>query len=542
MPKPNDVTAVLRALAMGAVLTALVFVPQWRYEFSWSDEGLLWYLSKRVAVGELPIRDFYGYDPGRYFWSAAWFKLLGRDGLLEQRIANAAFGCMALSAAWLGMEDARVPLARRAATALLLAMALGYPRHKTYEQALALFATLAVYVVLTRRDSARAWGAFGLATGFAAVIGRNSGVYFVVAGLLAVLVLGRAQRHWISARCAASWSAGVVLGYLPVLLLVSFAPGFADAMLVSIKSVAEFRPPLPVPFPWRLDLRHVHGFARLQPLAVSMLCVAVVLVYASTLVRTLLPRAPAEHDTRNAWLGVAAAVSGVPYLHQAFDRADFGHIAQGIVPLFLLIASEGPRWARSTRLELTRYVVIAACALLAWLPYQPRIHTWLGARIDPQAALPFDLDGRSYVIKREQSAVLAALQRAARSCGLYPGAVLAAPHYPGVYAVLGVRAPFWELYYLYPRTLEFQREHIAALRRQHTQLALLNFSASVDERADLRLPETYPELVAFVQKNYVLLDTRDSLPSDFRLYASPSCAARLGAAERVDPGMITQHE
>lgn len=516
-------TSTVRSILTGVLLSAAVFLPQWRHGYNWSDEGLLWYLSKRVAAGELPIRDFFGYDPGRYFWSVAWFKLLGNDGLLEQRIANAAFGCLGMIAALRCMEDAQVRPVRRAVTGVLLAIALGYPRHKTYEQALALAATMAIYVVLTRRDSVRAWAALGLVTGMAAVIGRNSGVYILSSGLFAIAVLARAEKHWIGLKCAAAWASSIALGYLPVLLLMLFATGFASALVVSVSGVANWQQSLPVPFPWRLDLSRYRGLEQVQPLAVSFLCLAAVVLYASTIVRALV--SPPGRDERNACLGVAASLSGLAYLHHAFDRADFGHIAQGIMPIFLLIAAGGPAFGRNALLGRAGYGFVALCALLAWLPYEPRIHTLLSTRRDAHGTSVLNLDGRDYIVKREQREVIDAVRAAAQRCGLHPGSVIVAPHYAGIYPVLDTRAPFWELYYLYPRDRAFQLQHIDALVRDHTQLALLNLSATVDGRSSLLLTNTYPELVRFIQTRFERIDV--PLPPGFALYAQAQCAARL---------------
>ena len=52
------------------------------------DESYLWYGVWRTSLGEVPIRDFSAYDPGRYYWGALWVGLFG-DGIVAMRFSSA---------------------------------------------------------------------------------------------------------------------------------------------------------------------------------------------------------------------------------------------------------------------------------------------------------------------------------------------------------------------------------------------------------------------------------------------------------------------
>src|SRR5581483_5467365 len=99
---------IAEAFLLSAAVSLSVFLLQWRYGFNLGDEGWLWYISQRTTLGEVPLRDFFSYDPGRYYWSAFIFKLLGRSGFYEQLLANYLFATIGLSLTYAAMVRAGV--------------------------------------------------------------------------------------------------------------------------------------------------------------------------------------------------------------------------------------------------------------------------------------------------------------------------------------------------------------------------------------------------------------------------------------------------
>jgi hypothetical protein len=92
--KPTISTGFCVGLAF--VLVALLTALNIAVGIGLSDEGYLWYGTWRTMLGEVPILDFRGYDPGRYYWGAAWGLLFG-DGIIGLRLSNALFAFGGLS-------------------------------------------------------------------------------------------------------------------------------------------------------------------------------------------------------------------------------------------------------------------------------------------------------------------------------------------------------------------------------------------------------------------------------------------------------------
>jgi hypothetical protein len=499
-------------------LASLLFFAQWHYGFNWSDEGLLWYGSQRTALGEVPLRDFFSYDPGRYYWTALVFKALHGDGLFEQIIANDLFGLIGLVACYVAMSRVGINRAWRAAILFVLAVMFGFPRHKMYEQSLSLFSAIGITLLLSRKPNSRHWLLFGVLTGIAAFVGRNSGVYFAAAAVLALVSLKSAGEEIPRVRLLAAFAVGVVVGYLPMLYMMARVNGFAAAFFQSL-SVPNPQIPLPIPFPWHMNTIGLHGIDLLQVTAVSLLCLVVPLMYGYLILKWWTSKPCFEGAYRMA---CGASIAGLPYLHHAFSRSDFFHIAEAILPFGLATGAFAVHlWnLGKRRLALILFLSSVALILAGWLPREPAISYRRLQAKRPALVDRIEISGRSFEVPASQAKVMRAARAAFQSCRCADGNFLAVPHYPGMYAFLKTRAPFWEVYYLFPRNDEFQARHIEAIIKNGTSLVLINPGASVDGSDRLRIDKTYPQLLDYIQTHFQRLETV-TLPEGFELYYLP---------------------
>lgn len=509
---------VVESLGFSAVIVCAFLLTQWRYGFDWSDEGWLWYVSQRTALGQIPLRDFFSYDPGRYYWSAMFFKILGGNGLFEQIVANDAFAFLGLVVAYLAMSRSGLGRGWRIAILLLLGIMFGYPRHKIYEQSLSLVAAACIAVLLARPARMRLWFFYGVASGLAAFIGRNSGLYFAVAGLLTLLALQITGWKVPAGRALGSLLAGIVIGYLPMFCMLAFVSGFAWAFYQSVLFTPHWQLPLPIPWPWRVDVKSLHGANLVYAEAVGILCLAVPLSYCGVLLEWLRSKGKVVGARR---LACAAAIAGIPYLHHAFSRAGFPHIAQGILPFGVAIGAfcEFYWMVHRRRLALAVFVPVTGLLLACWIPREPFVQFLRTKTIGPHRAEEMQIGGKTFEVAWPEAEILHATEGEFRRCRAGDGRLLAAPYYPGIYAFIGTRAPFWELYYLYPRSVEFQHRHIEALEKNGTAIVIWNREVMIDGLSRLQIGNTNPELAEYLHSHYQPSEIR--LPEGFEIRDLP---------------------
>ncbi len=509
--------SISEAVLLSVGVSLFVFSLQWRYGFNLGDEGWLWYISQRTALGDVPLRDFFSYDPGRYYWSAGLFKLLGRTGFFEQLLANYLFAIIGLALVYLAMLRAELSRTWRIAILLLLGVVIGFPRHKIYEQTLSLICVAAIAFVFAAPQKLKRWLVLGIVIGLAAFFGRNSGIFCAIAALAAVLVLTIRREGPPLLQALGAAGAGVVIGYSPIIFMVAAVHGFAMQFYRSLLLTPTWAWRLPIPFPWRIHLSGLHGVDLLQARAVSWLCIAVPLTYAISLWRAA--RSKADLDGAE-WLSLAASTSGAGFLIHAFYTSDVFHIAQGIVPFVVAVgAFSSHLWRKSARWSLVIFCGSVFLTLAMWLPMEPLVQHLRTKRRAPMSLARIRIDGKVFKVPAAQARLMNTVETAFRDCGPRDGAFMAAPYYPGLYAFLNTRAPLWDTYFLWPRSDQDQQIFIESLERDRTALILLNSESAINGRENLELVRTNPKLVAYITRHYVR--SKINLPDGFELYYSP---------------------
>jgi hypothetical protein len=506
----------LVALGLALVLTAGNHLLVGDLYLNLRDEGYLWYGVVRVLAGEVPLRDFQAYDPGRYYWCAALSPLVG-DGILGVRASVAAFQAIGV---FLGLLVVRRLLRPGLAGDLwllpagLLFLLWMFPRFKLFEATVTL-AGVWVLVRLLERPDARRHLSLGLVVGLAAFFGRNHGVYLAAASLatLALLAWRGAPAPGVGRlRGLGAWAGGVVLGYAPLLAMLALVPGFASAFREAVFSVLErgANLPKPYPWPWRADLGELAGFELAGELAVLLGFLLPVLCLPLGLVT--LARTRGDQLARRAPL-VAACLVGTIYVHHYSLCSDLPHLAQAIPPVLLtgLALAALPR-SRALLVRGALVLLLAHAALLALARHPVLQHFGPG---EPVKLAAHEVAGEELRLKARLARHLRRVEGMVETL-VGDEELLIVPTRPTMYPLLGKTSPLWWIYFLWPATEAEQEETLRRLDERGVNWALV-VEKSFDRQEEYDFRHTNPRVWEHFQREWLLV--RDpSVPKDYFLF------------------------
>ena len=502
--------ASLWPLLVGLITVAALFAWEGHKGLNLGDEGYLWYGVQRVMAGEVPIRDFQAYDPGRYFWSGLLMRLTGTEGIIALRYTVIIWQAAALAAAlgWLAIANRRSNFVFVLICALTLATWM-VPRHKLFDIAISI-ALVCAFTSWLKKPSLGNHLVAGVLVGLAAYFGRNHGIYGVMAafGIFAYLAL-RCEDWSLWRRGLAMFIVGGFLGYMPMFVTLALAPGFTSAFVDSIRFLFEVKAtnlPLPVPWPWLVHVSGVPLTNALRDIAIGLFFVGIVAFAFLSVIYVLACR---WRKRPVSPLVAACAFCSVPYAHYAFSRADSWHLAQGIFPALIGLLAVAATMKAPSRLAI--YIPLCALSLFATMPMHPGWQCLEQEQCTKIASGPDTL----WVDKQVANDV-DLLHRLRNDFASKGQSFFVTPFQPGAYAVLGAKAPTWEIYTAWPRDERFQNEEIARLYAAKPGFLLIS-DAALDGREELRYRNTHPLMDRYVRDNYLLVDGYTQDPS-YRIY------------------------
>jgi hypothetical protein len=490
-------------LLLAIVLLGASFAVQGRQGINLADEGFLWYGAQQTAHGKVPLRDFQSYDPGRYYWSAAGMHLFG-DGLVALRFSETVFQLLGL---WVGLLAASRVAENRALLAgvgLMLTLWM-FPSHKLFDITLLLCGIWIAVRLIEEPSPARIFTA-GFFVGLCVFFGRNHALYNFLAQASLLLFLRFKLGPMLSISHFGMWVAGIMAGLVPTIAMFVVVPGFFASYIGSIQWIFRYGTnlPLPVPWPWRVSPNSTAGTTQF---ILGIFLVALPLGYLAAIIVSLSMRSQTIKDHA---LFIACAYVGLFYLHHAFSRADFSHLAQVIHPFTLAaLAWLGFLGARKSYHWAVIVVLIAAALFTIGrqMPIYQRITSstpWVPCDAGSKIFVPTGTD-RLFTCLRKFAAENIAPREG----------VLIAPFTPTLYPILGYESPLWDLAYYFPATAQRQETMIHELAAKNVNWAIIS-DTLLDKREDLLFSATHALVWQYLMENFEPIESA-CLPKSMKI-------------------------
>ncbi len=478
------------------------------------DEGYLWYGALRTLAGEVPLRDFRSYEPGRYYWCALWMLGLGR-GLVQLRVVVHTFYFLGLTSGLLALRSGGAGWPAVAAAAVIL-VAWEHKPYTLFEPALGMFAVLAGVLLILHPGYGSILMA-GVCVGVVAFFGVNYGLY-TGAALFGLTVLESLKTTSVALFPGiGAFALGALIGSLPLLVMFVCVRGvFTTFLERRVRAVAARRSsnlPLRVPWPWRQAPATVYGFGssgiRLIEYSIGKVVGLLFLllpVFAWS-VAIWVVISPWSEIQDHAALAAAAAF-GAFNLHHAFSRADLFHLPQAMPALVLgvfALAGHGLDF-------IVPALLLGAATAVVVISTHPRIER----RRHRSDYARHDIAGSPVWIRRSSAEFVDRLSAIVKA-RLRPGdPLLAVPVLAELLPILDRRSAVYDTYCVYPANAQEQERMLRSIDEQHVRLAFVS-EYGVDGRDDLRFPNSHPLVWARIESEFERLEVAE-LPPTFNVF------------------------
>ncbi len=493
----NNKILIFLIFFLSVFFVIVFFLWQGNVGFSLWDEGYLWYGTQRVLLGEVPLLDFKAYDPGRYYWAAAFMHLFGDNGIMALRVSVAIFQAIGVFVGLFlicsGAKRQNIFYILLSAIILMLWM---YPRHKFYDISISILLIGSLYFLI-HNPTARRYFFSGLVVGLAAVFGRNHGLYGIIGSLTAMawLSIKREPSHTLGfARGFFLWSAGVIAGFMPVLIMALVIPGFATAFFQDIFFLYERNfttLPRPVPWPWLADFSPGIFAEGLRQVLIGLFFVAAIVFAVFFIIWVFCQK---THGKQTSPAVVAAAFLMLPYAHHVYSSADISHLAQGVFPL--LIGFLAFFYPLPAKIKWPLALTLCLASLWIMLPQHPGWQCRGSSR-----CVNAEISQNILKVRQGTARDIELLRHLARQYASQGETFITVPVWPGAYALLERKAPIWEIFPLHPQSKAFEEAEIERIKQARPAFAVI-IDFPLRGRDELRYKNTHPLTNKFIQDNF----------------------------------------
>lgn len=498
----------LLLIFISLLLVSGCFLIQKSLGINLADEGYLCYGVLRTLQGDVPLRDFQSYDPGRYIWSALWLKVLG-EGLIPIRLSVATFQFMGLTCGLLALRSVIKSYWVLTLAGVLLLIWM-FPRHKLFDISISIAAVYFALILFEKPNLVRHYVA-GFFVGIAAFFGRNHGLYTFTAYLLIILFIWlKVDRTNLPKRLMV-WISGIIVGYSPMVFMAIFIPGFFTSFLGSITALIRSGTtnlPLPVPWPWKTDFSHLALWTSINQMAIGTFFLAMPLLYLVTIFYILTRR---SHNHKTHPLFIVSFFIGLTYMHYAFSRADVGHLAHSIEP-FLICLISLPILEKKVGVYSALMVIALLIISLATGGF---VKSYNISRYKISTPNKIVIHGNVIYTNSQSAEIIKSVEQINAQLVKPDEQLLIAPHWPMLYYVLNRKSPVWEIYFVLPQSIEIQKKMIKQMELQNTNWVILG-DVLLDGRDDLRFRNTHHLLWEYIYKNFSPV-VFDGLPDNYQL-------------------------
>jgi hypothetical protein len=211
---------------------------------------------------------------------------------------------------------------------------------------------------------------------------------------------------------------------------------------------------------------------------------------------------------------VASTCVGIWYVHYAFSRADLPHLAQSLMPFLIgmvaMPAFLGAREnSRGNLLVFSGLVVFTIGPAYLGSPFFQHCHPLRTACVQQE------LNGETLWLHPSDHQLIETVRQIVAEHVRPEEGLFIAPHWPTFYDILQRPSPTWQIYFLFPESLDRQKEMISALGKNNVRWVILG-DVALDGHEALRFRHTHSLLWQFFMREFEPVAI-EGLPTNYQL-------------------------